>query len=105
MTEAKNKLAELFAACWRDETLKGRFLADPRSVLEEFGMELPEGVDVKVVENADDRVHITLPMTPPGHAELSDADLQRVAGGGNSWNYQTHDCHSTCPGVITCGGQ
>ena len=39
MTELKNKLVELVAACWKDEDPKTRFMADPGSVLNEHGME------------------------------------------------------------------
>ena len=30
MTEQRNKLAELFAACWKDEVLKARFHERPQ---------------------------------------------------------------------------
>ena len=33
MTEERNRLAELFAACWKDEALKARFMSDPKAVL------------------------------------------------------------------------
>ena len=33
MTEKKNQLASLFAACWKDEALKARFMSDPKAVL------------------------------------------------------------------------
>ena len=33
MTEQKNQLASLFAACWKDEALKARLMADPKAVL------------------------------------------------------------------------
>jgi hypothetical protein len=46
-------------------------------------MAVPDGMDVKVVENADNCVHITLPMAPDGHAELSDEELSNAAGGMN----------------------
>ena len=82
MTEQKNALAQLFAACWKDEALKARFMADPKAVLAEYGMPVPDGTDVKVVENADDCVHITLPAPPDGDAELLDDELSNVAGGG-----------------------
>jgi hypothetical protein len=36
-----------------------------------------------VVENADNCVHITMPMAPDGHHELSDEELSAAAGGGN----------------------
>ena len=66
MTEQKNQLASLFAACWKDEALKARFMADPKAVLAEYGMDVPDGMDVKVVENADNCVHITMPAPPSG---------------------------------------
>ena len=81
MTEQKNKLAQLFAACWKDEALKARFMADPKAVMKEHGLDVPDGIDVKVVENADDCVHITLPAPPARPMDLSDDDLQGAAGG------------------------
>ena len=82
MTEQKNALAQLFAACWKDEALKARFMSDPKAVLAEYDMPVPDGIDVKVVENADDCVHITLPKRPSG--ELSDEELESAGGGGGS---------------------
>ena len=81
MTEQKNALARLFAACWKDEALKARFMADPKAVLAEYDMPVPDNLDVKVVENADDCVHITLPAPPDGHMNLSDDELSNAAGG------------------------
>ena len=83
MTEQKNQLASLFAACWKDEALKARFMADPKAVLAEHGMDVPDGMDVKVVENADNCVHITMPAPPVGSVELSDEELSNAAGGGS----------------------
>ena len=81
MTEERNALTDLFAACWKDDALKARFMADPKAVLAERGIEMPDGMDVTVVENTDNTVHITLPMAPDGHAELSDEELSNAAGG------------------------
>jgi hypothetical protein len=47
-------------------------------------------MDVKVVENADNCVHITMPTTPSGSTKLSDAELSDAAGG----SFQT--CGCTC---------
>jgi|GEM_PF-382884 len=102
MTEQQNKLAELFAACWKDDALKARFMADPASVLKERGMPVPEGVDVKVVENADNCVHITLPTAPTNTRELSDAELSSAAGGGlvqASWDPK---CNTSFAADSTC---
>ena len=85
MTEQKNQLATLFAACWKDEALKARLMADPKAVLAEHGMDVPDGMDVKVVENADNCVHITMPAPPDGHlTELSDEELSNAAGSGTN---------------------
>ena len=80
MTEQKNALAQLFAACWKDEALKARFMSDPKAVMKEHGLDVPDGIDVKVVENTDDCVHITLPNRPSD--DLSDEELEAAAGGG-----------------------
>ena len=85
MTERRNALAKVFAACWKDEALKARFMADPKAVLAEYGIDVPTNIDVNVVENSDNTVHITMPRGPTGAAELSDEELKNVAGGsGNS---------------------
>ena len=87
MTEQKNALAQLFAACWKDEALKSRFMTEPREVLKEYGLDIPDNMDVKVVENADDCVHITLPAPPAGAMDLSDAELSKAAGGTYDRNF------------------
>ena len=95
MTEQKNALAQLFAACWKDEALKARFMADPKAVLAEHGMDVPDGMDVKVVENADNYVHLTIPAPPSGHMKLSDEELSNAAGGsGHNDTVDTDNC--TC---------
>ena len=81
MTEERNQLAELFAACWKDDALKQRFLSDPHAVLAEHGMDVPEGMNVNVVENTDTTVHVTLPAAPTANGDLSDEELDNAAGG------------------------
>ena len=33
VTEQRNAIAQLFAACWKDDPLKARFMSDPKAVL------------------------------------------------------------------------
>ena len=87
MTEERNKLAALFAACWKDEALKARFMSDPKAVLAEHGIDVPANMNVNVVENTDNTVHITMPMAPASAADLSDEELSNAAGG---FTYSTH---------------
>ena len=95
MTEERNQLAELFAACWKDDALKQRFMRDPKAVLAEHGMDVPEGMDVKVVENSDNTVHITMPMAPRGN-ELHDNELTSAPGGG------TDPMTTMCSDALPC---
>ena len=84
MTEQNNAFAELFAACWKDDALKARFMADPKAVLAEHGIDVPDGINVNVVENSDNTVHITMPKAPAGHLQLSDEELAGAARGGRA---------------------
>ena len=96
MTEQRNAMAELFAACWKDEALKARFMSDPKAVLAEHGIDVPAGMSVNVVENTDNTVHITMPQAPAGAGELSDEELAGAAGGCGTWK-----CTPRCQGSFT----
>ena len=94
MTEQRNQIADLFAACWKDEALKQRFMADPKAVLAEYGMDVPDGMAVNVVENTDNTVHITMPASPSGGMDLSDDELSNAAGGAGTVENVIDWCHA-----------
>ena len=96
MTEQRNQLAALFAACWKDEALKARFMSDPKAVLAEYGMDVPANIDVNVVENSDNTVHITMPAAPAGYGDLSDEELSNVAGGASHAIDRSCACDFDC---------
>jgi hypothetical protein len=52
---------------------------DPKTVLAAEGLAIPAGVAVNVVANTDKLIHVVLPLRPS--AELSEAELEKVAGG------------------------
>ena len=87
MTDETNKMNTLIAACWKDDALKQRFLSDPHAVLAEHGMDVPEGMNVNVVENTDNTVHVTLPAAPTANGDLSDEELENAAGGGECFSH------------------
>ena len=70
---------KIIARAWRDPAFKAKLLADPQATLKEAGVAVPAGVKVTVVENTDSHFHLVLPPKPAG--ELSDAELDKVAGG------------------------
>src|SRR4029079_19532169 len=57
--------------------------ADPRGLMEkQLGTSIPKNVNIKVLEEATDTYYIVLPAMAKEGAELSDSDLEKVAGGG-----------------------
>jgi len=61
-----------------------RLVADPKKILTELGVKVPEGTTVKLAENTLSVFHPVNPSNRvvPGQ-ELSDADLASAAGGGD----------------------
>ena len=94
MTEQRNALAEIFAKCWTDQAFKNQFMSNPKTVLSEYGMDVPDGMDINVVENTDSCVHLPLPMPPRDMNSLSDSQLSAVAG-GSQVNAAIPSCY--CP--------
>jgi hypothetical protein len=74
------KWGRIVARAWTDAAYKQRLLADTSAVLREEGVEVPPAVQVKVVEDSNTLVHFTLPPKP-GDQELSEEQLDKVAGG------------------------
>lgn len=66
------------AKCRSDPVFKARLLADPVAVLQAEGVALPQGVQWRVVEDTEQLRHFVLPTCP---TDVSDADLEQVAGG------------------------
>ena len=55
---------------------------DLKAVLAAKGIAVPAGVAVKVLDNTDKLMHVVLPLPPS--VELSEEDLEKVAGGATA---------------------
>jgi hypothetical protein len=67
-----------------DEAFRQRLLAEPKAAIEqELGTQLPESIEVRVVEESADTIYLVLPSASPvgQGGELSDQELDAVAGG------------------------
>ena len=86
-TEVERRLVE---RSLQDEDFRQRLLDDPRGTLEqELGRGLPEGVQVRAVEESEDTIYLVPPSASPvgEGGSLSDRELEAVAGGGDSTYY------------------
>jgi nitrile hydratase subunit alpha len=54
---------------------RSRAVSDPRGVLAEFGVELDDGVEVRVVDSTAEIRYLVIPSRPPGTEGLSEDDL------------------------------
>jgi hypothetical protein len=85
-----------------DENFRQRLLDDPKAAVEEeLGTRLPEGVQVRAVEETADTIYLVLPSASPvggEEGELSDQELEAVAGG---WSDPHDDLHGAPTGVVS----
>jgi len=77
-----------------DESFRQRLIEDPKGAVEqELGMQLPEEVRVVTVEETADTIYLVLPSSTPiaaaEGAELSDRELESVAGGWEDSSFYT----------------
>lgn len=79
----------------QDESFRQQLLDDPKeTVVQELGTQLPEDVEVRVVQESAQTIYLVLPVRSDLQTrELSDQDLEEVAGGGSqNWS----NCDDTC---------
>ena len=84
----------------QEEDFRQRLLDDPKGTVEqELGTQLPEGVEVRVVQESAQIIYLVLPFASPlgEGGEISDQQLEAVAGGGSDpvWG-------NTCPPNYGC---
>lgn len=62
--ENHKKFGEIVAKAWADEKFKERLIQSPAEVLAEHGIVLPEGVQIKILQDTDTEKHLVLPSAP-----------------------------------------
>ncbi len=71
--------AAVVARAWRDPVFKRRLLADPAGTLREWGIAVPAGMEIRIVEDTAACTHLVLPRAPQG--ELGEDELASASGG------------------------
>jgi hypothetical protein len=69
------KWSKVVAEAWADDAFKRRLMKNPAASLKKFGIDVPPGLEFRVVENTDKVRYITLPPKPEG-------DVTSLSGGG-----------------------
>ena len=74
------RTAAIVARALEDDAYREALLVNPKAAIQQaFGKELPLGLEVRVVEESPNVVYLVLPPKPV--VDLSDGDLDAVAGG------------------------
>lgn len=60
---------------YKSEAYRSRIVREPRAVLAEFGLVLPEGTEVVVHDTSAESRHMVLPLRPAGTEDLDEAAL------------------------------
>ena len=89
----------------KDASYRQALLADPKGVLaKQMNQSLPDSLHVKVLQETADTIYLIAPYVPQQGDELSDADLEKVAGGkGQKGDRSENNNRYTCNDTIGIG--
>ena len=76
---------QIVAKAWSDADFKQRLLTDPASVFADYGIAIPKGGTVKIVENTDTVKTMVLPAPPRSSVtEITDENTSMCF---NCWTF------------------
>ncbi len=71
---------KIIARAWKDPAFKKKLLTNSREALKEMGVNVPSNVNVKVIEDSANTYTFVLPASPANAKNLSEAELENIAG-------------------------
>lgn len=92
--ESLKKLeTDIIGLAWKDAGFRRLLVSNPREALEErFNIQFPAGFNLNVVEETASSLHFVLPYNASDKNELSDDDLDNVAGGSGGQGQTYSGC-------------
>lgn len=78
--EHDQKVREIVTNAWCDAEFKKQLIARPKEALAERGIQVPEGVEIEVVENTPSKIYLVLPQKPD-ETLVTDEQLAAISGG------------------------
>jgi hypothetical protein len=85
--------SKVVAKAWADESYKERLIEDPGTVLREEGLDVPEGITLRVAEDTETERTLVLPPPPEEGGEIQNLE-ERLAAGSC--------CFCCCDGTDSC---
>jgi hypothetical protein len=92
MSEKSNRFekvwAEAVSKVWNegDAAFRHKLLTNPKAAFAELGAEIPEGVDLRVIESSRQNVYFVLPPKPEDLKDIEDQNLDEL--------------YRACPGTV-----
>lgn len=62
--ERRKRFNKLVSQFWVNPEVRARFRSNPIAVFREFGLKVPAGLNIAVVEDTKDTLHIVIPYPP-----------------------------------------
>jgi hypothetical protein len=76
------QVLKVFEKAWADASFKKQLLSSPAEAIKAAtGAQIPKNLKITAHEDGKDSFNFVLPYVAPASGELSDADLEMVAGG------------------------
>ena len=93
---------QLVQKAMKDESFRKQLIEDPRASIEtETGMKIPESITIEILEEDHHSFYIILPaQNKEVEGELTDTDLEQVAGGYTGDTTCFKDSWLTCNDYI-----
>src|SRR5512132_978656 len=63
---------------YKSAPYRARAVIDPRGVLREFGVELPDDIEVRVWDSTAELRYLVLPRRPAGTEDMTEAELAEL---------------------------
>ena len=93
-TTPLSDLDKIRIECGIDEDFRNKFIADPAGVLKAHGIDVPDGLEVKVVQDTPTLYHINIP--PFRGNNLSEESLKSASANSDGTTWCT-TCTATTP--------